>query len=1010
MFEFVEVTQPYPGLRPFEPHEAEIFFGREGQTDRLLEILQRERFLAVLGPSGSGKSSLVRAGLLPALAAGWLGSGGDWRIALLRPGDRPLRRLAEALLAPGALRDELAGGEDPEAAAALLEAELRRGPLALAHLADDACRQALPARLNVLVLVDQFEELFRYAQGNAAQANESEAFVNLLLAARAAAEVPAHVALTMRTDFLGHCVRFLDLPEAINRAPYLTPRLSRAELENSIVGPARVFGGDIEPALANELINAVAGDMDQLPILQHLLACLWHRASERAPDAPLIVAADLAAVGGIGNALPNHADQVLNSLAPGERRHAEVLFRAITERQGSGDSAREIRRPARLEQIAAGAGRDWRDFLPVVRAYAREGVNFLFHGPSLDETSVIDISHEALIRQWTLLREWVADEAAQAAQYRRWRDRAEHWRRGGELLWGADLAQALAWRAGTDGWQPTAAWAARYAAADPQGEFDATLAYIDASEREEAEVRLRLEEQTRRHQELEQQRLEAEREAAEARAVSERERAEAAAARQLEAEAFACESQRQSRLMRVLMLLALLSAVVAGVSLLKVLAEREMRVAEITALIRDFMNHGETDLGALLAVDWYKIRPGDPAIQSLLCRAFEQVEALRRPLLGHQGAVNAVAFSPNGMTVATGSNDTTVQLWDTLTGQRLSVLKGHKGSVNAVAFSPDGTTIATVSNDKTARRWEAATGQPLNVLKGHQGSVNAVAFSPDGKTIATGSYDNTARLWEAATGQPLSVLKGHQGAVNAVAFSLDGKTIATGGGDNTARLWEAATCQPLVVLEYHEDSVSSVDFSPDGRTLATGSYDKTARRWEAATGQLLKVFKGHEDLVNAVAFSPDGKTIATGSYDNTVRLWEAATGLELAVRKGHEAGVLSVAFSPNGTTLASGSNDNTARLWFTVTSEDHAHARTDCEKMPTKGADARGIWWRFLTCAARLDSPAQRRGPASGQINRDCAVNPSACSLKELSEQIDMRLNAYRTADERAPPADPVCP
>jgi hypothetical protein len=217
MFEHREATGPYPGLRPFEPYEAEVFFGREAHTDRLIEILQRERFLAVIGPSGSGKSSLVRAGMLPAVAAGWMGSGSDWRIAILRPGDRPLHRLAQALLEPGVFGHELGRGE--AVAAGLVEAELRRGPLGIAHLVQDSAQASDGVQpFNLLVLVDQFEEIFRYAEAGTAQADESGALVNLLLASRAAEAGRIHVTLTMRTDFLGHCVRFQDLPEAINRA------------------------------------------------------------------------------------------------------------------------------------------------------------------------------------------------------------------------------------------------------------------------------------------------------------------------------------------------------------------------------------------------------------------------------------------------------------------------------------------------------------------------------------------------------------------------------------------------------------------------------------------------------------------------------------------------------------------------------------------------------------------------------------------------------------------------
>ncbi len=471
MFKQREVTAPYPGLRPFERHEAEVFFGREAHTDRLLEILQRERFLAVIGPSGSGKSSLVRAGMLPAVAAGWMGSGTDWRIAVLRPGERPLHQLAQALLEPGVLGHELGRGED--VGVGLVEAELRRGPLGLAHLVQEVPRSTESVQpFNLLVLVDQFEDIFRYTSGTA-EVDQSEAFVNLLLASRAAGDGRIHVVLTMRTEFLGHCVHFLDLPEAINRAQYLTPRLTRAELARAITGPAQVFGGNVSPEVVNDLINAVASDMDQLPILQHALARTWETARHRNPEQPLITRAELGETKGVSGALNAHADAVLAHLMPEQRGLAEVLFRSITERQGGAAAERDTRRPQPLARIAA--GRDWQDFLPVIRAFSREGVNFVTHGEPLKADTWIDISHEALIRQWRLLQTWVADEAQRAEEYRRWRDRAS-----GELLKGTDLERALEWQRGRDGWYPTVAWAARYALAPntAEQEFERTRTYI----------------------------------------------------------------------------------------------------------------------------------------------------------------------------------------------------------------------------------------------------------------------------------------------------------------------------------------------------------------------------------------------------------------------------------------------------------------------------------------------------------------------------------------------------
>ena len=509
MSDIHEITRPYPGLRPFESWEGEIFFGREEHTNRLLDILKERQFLAVIGPSGSGKSSLVRAGLLPILPLGSLGTGSDWRVALMRPGNRPIRSLTHALLERSTLGIELVGEEhiplddrDMTSDVALIEADLRRGPLGLIDIVQDArTRQTGQDAFNLLVLVDQFEELFTYADAGGRQADEAEAFVNLLLAPQTVPDAQIYVVLTMRTDFLGNCVRFLELPDAINRAQYLTPRLTREQIERAITNPAYIFDGNVEPTLVTELINSVSNDPDQLPILQHALSRMWDEASQRQSESPCIAWNDFSAVGGITNALSLHADEILASLSPRsqiepplcpEQLAAVDLFRAITEQRSAEAGGQAVRRPQSLVRIAQWSGRKWLDFKSVIDAYSREGINFLHINTALNEDTIVDISHEALIRQWQRLRDWVSQEARLAGEYQRFRSRAEAFKNGsGALLTGADLARALEWRNGTfskgpdnEVWQPNANWADRYRKnqdVPSNTEFNEVLKFIDDS-------------------------------------------------------------------------------------------------------------------------------------------------------------------------------------------------------------------------------------------------------------------------------------------------------------------------------------------------------------------------------------------------------------------------------------------------------------------------------------------------------------------------------------------------
>ncbi|MGW0435459.1 WD40 domain-containing protein [Micromonospora sp. NPDC003197] len=290
-----------------------------------------------------------------------------------------------------------------------------------------------------------------------------------------------------------------------------------------------------------------------------------------------------------------------------------------------------------------------------------------------------------------------------------------------------------------------------------------------------------------------------------------------------------------------------------------------------------------------------------------------------RTLTGHTDVVTSVAFSLDGKTLATGSRDMTVRLWDVATGKSAAALTGHTESVESVAFSPDGKILASGSGDKTVRLWDVASGATTATLTGHNGWITSVAFSPDGRTLATGNGDDTVRLWEVASGRTTAILTDDgdlddDGWVSSVAFSPDGKLLATAGNDDTVRLWDVATRRTTRILTGHSASVESVVFSPDGKTLATAGSDGTMRLWDAATGTATATLTGHSASVESVAFSPDGKTLATAGSDETVRLWDAATGGNSATI-GHGGPVIGVVFSPDGKTLATSGGDETVRLW-----------------------------------------------------------------------------------------------
>jgi len=480
------VRNPYPGLRPFRTDEEHLFFGREQQVDRMIDKLAAHRFLAVVGTSGSGKSSLVNCGLRPALHRGHMArAGAAWRMAQLRPGSDPIGALAEALARPGVLYDaatlaEMATGSLP--AEKLIALTLRLGSLGLVDMVEQA---RLPEGTHLLLVADQFEELFRYRaaapdDGHHGPGEDATAFVQLLLEAAAQREVPIHVVLTMRSDFLGDCAQFRGLPEAINEGQYLVPRLTRDEIRAAITGPAGVASATISPVLLTRLLNDVGDNPDQLSILQHALNRTWfHWETDGAATGPLALV-HYEAAGTMSHALDMHADKAFGEVPAGAaQRLCERVFKALTD---TGTDARGVRRPKRLAELAEITGAPVAELLPLLALFRKPSRSFLM--PPLAEPlgpeSVVDISHESLMRVWQRLRRWADEEAQSARIYRRLRETALEHAAGNASLWrDPDLRVVLDWRARH---QPTAAWAAMYG-----GAFDTAMAFLDASRDEQHE-------------------------------------------------------------------------------------------------------------------------------------------------------------------------------------------------------------------------------------------------------------------------------------------------------------------------------------------------------------------------------------------------------------------------------------------------------------------------------------------------------------------------------------------
>jgi WD40 repeat protein len=889
---------PYPGLRPFQSDEIDIFFGREQHIDQLITHLGQNHFLAVVGLSGSGKSSLVSTGLLADLETGFLASAGvRWQVAKMRPGNRPFVRLSKALLETSFNDCYLPELTNRDEAELFLQAQLQRGSSAL-----DKLWQSKDT--NLLVFVDQFEEIFRYYDQG--YSDEAEAFVSLLLATSKADKI--YVVITMRSEFLGNCALFNNLPEAINESQFLTPRLSRDQLYEAIVTPARVFGGDIDPVLVNQLLNDAGNDFDQLPLLQHALMRMWSLSETK-----YLTLDDYERVGGFNNALSQHADEAYAELTVEQQHIAEILFKNLSERSNEN---RDIRRLVSVDEVAKLAEVSSKEIMAVVEKFSQEGRSFLM--PPVD--NILDISHESLIRQWQRLKKWTEEEADAAKMYLRLQEKAEFWEKKEEaLLHSPNLEMAIAWRDNSDS-KPTAQWAARYGK-----HFDLVMRFVAASE----------EEHLREQQE------------------------------QLK------KARQKATFIGIGFLVSLSFAILAGwfgVQAQK--AEQAAKVSKglfLSDLSRQETEKGNTTNGILLALEALPkdmSAPDKPYLVEAEAKLYKAVIKQREFFLmdAHTDAVNHVAFSPNGKYLLTASTDKTAllwdikrripiksfnrhsqavsyagfspdgskiittsmdniaSLWDLKSGKRLKKLLGHKKGILNAAFSPDGDYVATAGGGGKVRIWSVSDGQLVKVLQGHNKAVLHIAFNGD--TILTTSLDKTVRLWNFKNGNLLNTLIGHEYGVYYASFSPDGSKIVTASMDNTARLW-SDNGELLHILKGHTAGIFHAAFSPSGLDIVTSSMDNTIRLWSVKTGKVKQVFFGHKDWVSQTRFNLDGSKLISASKDKTVRLWDVQTGKTLNIFSGHNKFISQVVLSPDGKYIATASMDNTARLWVLKNNEDY---------------------------------------------------------------------------------------
>jgi len=968
-------------LEAFDVDHEMIFHGRDEETCELLERLRDQdrsgcAFVVIVGASGSGKSSLACAGV----AASLLRHAGDdsvklWKTIPFVPslgGADLCTALLEALYK--AIPELDTTGSDPEDIAAGLKTDpTLTFRLSLAPAFAQAATTA-KGGVRVLLVLDQLEEL--WTDRRITVENRTVFFAALDALARS-----GHVSVlaTLRSDFYPHAQAvpaFLDLKGDRGHFDLRPPGVDA--LQQLITEPARLAGLQFERheqtgrTLDQDILQDAAHDPGALPLLQYTLAELD---SQREGSNRLLTFAAYEALGGVEGAIGTRAAALFQGLDVDPRAALHEILPLLVTIDVAGEQA-AVRQRAPLTELRDTPSRQrLTDSLIAARFLATDRQS---------GQPVASLAHEALLRRWDRIVEWIAANREHLRLRARVEQNQQRWEqqdRDNSLLLPAGLLLEEGRQLLTD-------------AAHLLNEQTADYIRVSIDHHEQRATRTR----RRRRAVLvslstlsllaviggtyawfKAEEAESERQIAE----SERRKAVTAETKALAAEQTANNKAAEADEARKV---AERNAYNSDM----LLAQRDWQDANIGHLRELLDRHRNHDhLKGFEWGYWNRLVNSDPLVLkghagSVSCVGFSpdgkrivsgsgddtikvwnaETGQETLTLKGHTGSVECVAFSPDGKRIVSGGGFSSgeIKVWDMSTGQDTLTLKGHTNSVRSVGFSPDGKRIASTSDDESVKVWDAATGQETLTLEGHNGWVYSVAFSPDGKRLASAGIDGTVRLWDAATGQESLTLNGHTGSVYSVAFSPDGKRLASASRDNSVIVWDTLNEQELVRFKGHTGHYTSVTFSPDGTRLASagsdnfvivwdttlepltlgghtrpatsvafspdgnrivsGSWDATVMVWDATTGQATLTLDGHTSIITGVSFSPDGKRIASTSDDGTVRLWDAVTGQGTLTLKGHTESVTSVSFSPNGKRLASAGFDDTVKLWDAATGQE----------------------------------------------------------------------------------------
>jgi WD40 repeat protein len=890
-----ESQNPYRGLESFNEEHSNLFFGRQALTEQLFTQICQQPLTIVLGASGTGKSSLVKAGLM-AYIRKLDTTNQQWRIlAPMRPGESPLRALNNTLTTENSFVSSITSLptiDKLETLSAKLVAWMELNP-----------------QSKLLLVIDQFEELITLCKDE----QERELFLNFL--AKAVKNYPEQLrlVLTLRLDFESQ-FRDTAFKQHWTAARFIVPAMTRTDLRQAIEEPASAKvmyfkSDDANYPLIDRLIDEVANMPGALPLLSFTLSELYLKYLKRQKIAQqrgetidrAITETDFQELGGVIRSLTQRADSEYEELVKQDEAYEQTI-RYVMLRMVAVGGVELARRRVPLSELEYPEAENAR-VKEVIRRFS--AARLLVEGQDVEGQPYVEPAHDALVQEWQKLRMWKQNAQDNLILQRRLTPAAQEWKNIQSKKQSSNAIAKI---------EPALDWLDR-SFYFVENLFNKINAKFVRSQRQTPDHQERSRDQPQQFLWNANPYLEV---------LHEKLNSPDNWFNQLEAEFVQQSFRQKQRNMHLRWSLAIgIILGLSGFATIAFIGQRGQligRIGDLRQAAEGNSRQNQTLDGTIQSLQAGNIFrqpllllfPPDSQlkeqVRGTLQKAVYTVKETNR-LVESERPIRSVSFSPNGERLATGGDDGLVRVWD-MRGQLLAKLQGHQGSIRSVHFSPDSQLLASAGDDNIVRVWDMR-GQLLAKLQGHQGSIRSVSFSPNNQLLASAGDDGIVRVWD-MRGQLLAKLQGHQVSIRSVHFSPNSQLLASGGGDNIVRVWNLQN-QQVMELKGHQNSITGVSFSPSGQLIASTDENNTARLWNLQ-GQQLQEWETQQIKPWGVAFSPDGQQLATAGGDGTVRFWDLQ-GNELERFVGHQGPIRSLSFSLDGQLIASAGDDLTVRLW-----------------------------------------------------------------------------------------------